>query len=377
MSMFVKTLCTVAVAALAQAGYAGEPGKLHITGSVEGTADTVVAVTVDMATYSAASMDTFLTKNGKMDIVLPLKEVTYVMLTNVRNGSADGRMRIVAVPGEECAVSGDWHGEYFLGGSEFYESFNMLDSVLTPIQREDDALNEECRRMMADGMSRDSVGAYYRSKASVLRERMLKTQMDFIKANPKNEACAGIIAELPVENVYEAYGMLDASVRNGRMATLLKPALAAADKEKARKEQEKSIQPGMPAPDFTLNDINGKPLSVSSLRGKYLVLDFWGSWCGWCIKGFPEMKRYYEKYSGKMEILGIDCNDTEEKWKDAVNRHGLPWKHVYNPRTSDVCARYAIRGYPTKIVVDPDGNITKVVVGEDPAFYTYLDGLFK
>ena len=47
---------------------------------------------------------------------------------------------------------------------------------------------------------------------------------------------------------------------------------------------------GPEAPDFTLNDINGKPLTLSSLRGKYVVLDFWGSWCIWCIKGMPKMK---------------------------------------------------------------------------------------
>ena len=126
-----------------------------------------------------------------------------------------------------------------------------------------------------------------------------------------------------------------------------------------------------------LKDINGNDLSLSDLRGKYVILDFWGSWCGWCIKGFPDMKKYYEKYSDKFEILGIDCNDTEDKWKDAVAKHELPWKHVYNPRTSTVTKQYAITGYPTKIVVGPDGKIVRTIVGEDPKFYEYLDGLFK
>ncbi|MCM1509732.1 MAG: TlpA family protein disulfide reductase [Clostridium sp.] len=131
------------------------------------------------------------------------------------------------------------------------------------------------------------------------------------------------------------------------------------------------------APDFTLNDINGKPLSLSSLRGKYVVLDFWGSWCIWCIKGMPEMKNYYEKYAGKFEILGVDCGDTDAKWKAAVKEHDLPWKHVYNPKSSDLLKKYGIQGFPTKIVIDPQGKIVKTVIGEDPAFYTYLDELFK
>lgn len=135
---------------------------------------------------------------------------------------------------------------------------------------------------------------------------------------------------------------------------------------------------GIEAPDFTLNDLNGKPLTLSSLRGKYVILDFWGSWCGWCIKGIPQMKEYYQKYAGKFEILGIDCNDPEAKWKAAVEKYELPWLHVYNPRgDSKVLEQYEIQGFPTKIIVGPDGKIVKTIIGEDPAFYTFLDELFR
>ena len=137
-----------------------------------------------------------------------------------------------------------------------------------------------------------------------------------------------------------------------------------------------AVGDGIEAPDFTLNDINGKPLTLSSLRGKHVILDFWGSWCGWCIKGIPQMKEYYQKYAGKFEILGIDCNDPEEKWKAAVEKYELPWMHVYNPRNSDLLEQYEIEGFPTKIIVGPDGKIVKTIIGEDPAFYTLLDQLF-
>jgi thiol-disulfide isomerase/thioredoxin len=133
---------------------------------------------------------------------------------------------------------------------------------------------------------------------------------------------------------------------------------------------------GVIAPDFTLKDLKGKPLSLKSLRGKYVILDFWGSWCGWCIKGIPQMKEYYKKYSGKFEILGIDCNDTDQKWRDAVKKYQLPWLHVYNPRDSKVLKDYGVQGFPTKIIVGPDGKIVKTIIGEDPAFYTFLDKLF-
>lgn len=139
---------------------------------------------------------------------------------------------------------------------------------------------------------------------------------------------------------------------------------------------QEGVADGQMAPDFTLNDIDGKPLALSSLRGKYVLIDFWGSWCIWCIRGMPKMKEYYKKYSDKMEILGVDCNDPEKKWKDAVKELELPWKHVYNPRKStDILKSYQIQGFPTKVLVDPEGKIAKYVVGEDPNFYPYLDQL--
>ena len=152
---------------------------------------------------------------------------------------------------------------------------------------------------------------------------------------------------------------------------------AAVNNSESTTRVEQEDADAMMAPDFTLNDIYGMPLTLSSFRGTYVVLDFWGSWCPWCIKGIPEMKKYYQKYSGKFEIIGIDCNDPVEKWKAAVANYDMPWKHVYNPKGSRLAQQYDIQGYPTKIIIDPQGRVDKVVVGEDPAFYTYLDELFK
>jgi thiol-disulfide isomerase/thioredoxin len=152
---------------------------------------------------------------------------------------------------------------------------------------------------------------------------------------------------------------------------------AAVNNSESTTRVEQEDTDAMMAPDFTLNDIYGMPLTLSSFRGTYVVLDFWGSWCPWCIKGIPEMKNYYKKYSGKFEIIGIDCNDPVEKWKAAVANYDMPWKHVYNPKGSRLAQQYGVQGYPTKIIIDPQGRVDKVVVGEDPAFYKYLDELFK
>ena len=107
-----------------------------------------------------------------------------------------------------------------------------------------------------------------------------------------------------------------------------------------------------------------------------MVLDFWGTWCGWCIRGIPKMKEYYSKYKNQFEILSIDCNESKEKWLAGLKKYEMPWLHVYNPDNTSVREDYAIQGYPTKIIVGPDGKIVKTVVGEDPSFYQFLDDTF-
>lgn len=136
------------------------------------------------------------------------------------------------------------------------------------------------------------------------------------------------------------------------------------------------IVAGAKAPDFSAKKVDGTTFTLSSLQGKYVVIDFWGSWCKWCIKGFPDMKAAYAKHKDKVEFVGIACRDTEEKWKAATAKYELPWISVLNPVENDLSKVYEVRGYPTKIVLDPQGTILKVVLGEDPEFYPYLDSLF-
>ena len=180
---------------------------------------------------------------------------------------------------------------------------------------------------------------------------------------------------MEIDDNEAAYKALGDEAKKGLFSYFADAVKRELDEIQAQRDAEARLAPGNPAPDITLNDIKGKPFSLKKLRGKYVIIDFWGSWCGWCIKGMPKMKEYYAKYKGKLEILGIDCNDTEQKWRDAVKKHELPWLHVRNEGNPDVTVLYGISGFPTKIVIDAEGKISKVVVGESEDFYTYLDQL--
>ena len=138
-----------------------------------------------------------------------------------------------------------------------------------------------------------------------------------------------------------------------------------------------TVKEGVQAPDFSAMKTDGTVFTLSSLQGKYVVVDFWGSWCPWCIKGFPDMKAAYARHKDKLEIVGIACRDTEAKWKAATAQYELPWISVLNPAANDLVKVYEVQGFPTKIVLDPQGKIIKIILGEDPAFYPYLDELLQ
>lgn len=144
--------------------------------------------------------------------------------------------------------------------------------------------------------------------------------------------------------------------------------------------QIKMVREEADAPAFTLKDLAGQEVSLSDFKGKWVVLDFWGGWCKWCVKGIPEMKEIYRKYHDKgLEIIGIDCNEPEENWRAAVARYDLPWVNLYNPmpRGEGVPADYFVPGYPTKVIINPEGKIFDIVVGEDPAFYGIVEAIFQ
>ena len=328
----------------------------------------------------------FIGKDGKFEFKLQVDTVCNGMLIQpkmLRGDMDDARFySLPLVGGEKVRVWDTDKTRYDVDGTGFYADFHQIDLFNDNAVKELHENAAKYNEMKADSnISEEELDKFFNEVYMPSYDCYQQALTDYIKAHPTQEAALCLLININgLDNMKEAFTLLDASVREGRMRPLYDSWVQAAEESlKAQAEAEegqKKQEAGIEAPAFTLNDLEGKPLALSSLRGKYVILDFWGSWCVWCIKGFPQMKEYYAKYPGKFEILGIDVNDTEELWKAAVKKHELPWLHVYCPEGSSVLNDYGVNAFPTKIIIGPDGKIVKAIVGEDPAFYTFLDELF-
>ena len=143
-------------------------------------------------------------------------------------------------------------------------------------------------------------------------------------------------------------------------------------------EQRKSLQKNQ-APDFSLPDTSGKMIALSSLRGKYVLVDFWASWCKPCRQENPNVVAAFNQFKNKnFTILGVSLDANKDAWLAAIQQDGLVWNHVSDLKywNNAAAVLYGIQSIPFNLLLDPEGNI----IAEDirgPELFSTLNKVLK
>lgn len=176
----------------------------------------------------------------------------------------------------------------------------------------------------------------------------------FISSHPKSYSSLNNLGNLTYSTDYpemnRLFQLLDPILKNSATGKKLKTAI----------EILKRGDNGQKMIDFTQKDLSGNPVSFSSFKGKYVLVDFWASWCGPCRAENPNVLKAYQKFSTKgFTVIGVSLDDDAEKWKKAVEEDKMSWTQVSDLKgfNNELSTYYGIKGIPSNYLVDPNGVI--------------------
>jgi peroxiredoxin len=287
-------------------------------------------------------------KDGRYEFKGSVSEPIQAMLWTDQNNSIDFYLDPADI---QLSSMSSLYGSVVHGGPTELEH-QVYRKMMEPLDKRRAQL---FLRKDANKDNEDSVLAIARENA-VLNKESERKQVEFVSRFPESYYS---------NELMESHSFLiDPEVLEPMLRALSPKFKQSAAMEDIRRRLDiaKNTWIGKPALEFTQAGPDGKPVSLKSFRGKYVMIDFWASWCGWCRIEHPMLIKAYNKYKSKgFTLLSVSLDDEKgkQKWLEAIKKDGLPWQQVSDlkGRDNEVAKLYGIKGIPQSVLVGPDGMI--------------------
>ncbi len=358
-----------------------------ISGHIEGLTNDTVALRITLMNNNEEHTDTLVAQNGNITYTTPYDEpavYTFYPAQGVQNIEGGTRrfygcsdITIFRFDRERVRFNARMDSifvtDFTARGSQINRDWSDIHTSYNPLLIQSALLQCE-----------DIPEKQYTERKNKIDEETINLCQNYIRQHPDKLISAYLLSGTgSLDDMIEYADMISDDVRNSPFSVIFQNIETAKEKKLKKQRQEESLAQGVntSTSDFTLFDTEGNPFSLSALRGKWVVLDFWATWCGPCIASMPHLKEYYQKYAGKFEIVGIANQSEEAAWENMVKDMELPWINVINPKgvakEKDLTNVYGIKGFPTYIILDKEGKIHKEYLGAQPDFYKELDTILK
>ncbi len=254
------------------------------------------------------------------------------------------------------ALTGDKYSTAEVTGSPLTQQMDSLNAIQKEVYDQLMPLREQFAAAQDDSVAM----AELEQKYTALMDQLKDAQINFVKTNTTSFYAPIVMSRLKsnmsldeIKEIYNAWS----------------PEVQAADEATAKYISAlENIQPGAKAPEIAGKDQDGNEVSLSGLKGKVVLVDFWATWCGPCRASLPHVKEVYEKYNGKgLEVLAVSLDRSEEPWKEYIANSGMGMEKYVNIYDAPVknADNYAIQYIPSKFIIDAEGNMVGRFDGEE------------